>query len=68
MVPKLQIVSDPLITDCLNELPGKSKVDKIRWALCVYRELLRDSQNLLRPDSDAYRILSQAGKRYRENR
>lgn len=35
---KFQMVVDPLIEDCLVALPGRNKTDKIRWALCVYRE------------------------------
>jgi hypothetical protein len=54
---KLQIVVDPLIADCLKHVEGKSKVDKIRWALCVYREVLR------RKDRE---ILNSASERYRK--
>lgn len=56
---KFQFVVDPLIADCLEHVEGKNTVDKIRWALCVYWEVLR------RKDRD---ILNLAGERYRQGR
>lgn len=39
MPVKFQMVVDPLIAECLEHLPGRTKTDKIRWALSIYREL-----------------------------
>ena len=57
-VPKLQIVVDSVIAEGLKRIPGKSKTDKIRWALCVYQEVLKAPE-------DMTRILARAGERYR---
>jgi hypothetical protein len=56
---KLQIVVDPLIAESLARLPGKTKTDKIRWALCVYREVLRGRRDHMQ------QIMNLAGERYR---
>jgi hypothetical protein len=34
---KFQFQLDPVIEESLAEIRGGTKVDKIRWALCVYR-------------------------------
>jgi hypothetical protein len=61
---KLQIVLDPLTQDCLTQIKGETtKTDKIRWALCVYVELLRALKTDAQMPAD--QILANAGTRYR---
>lgn len=65
-MPKLQIVVDSVISEGLRRLPGKSKVDKIRWALCVYQEVLNDNTYHVLSDKTYHEIImARAGERYR---